>query len=649
MDPSFLPTPPASGPNVNSPSDLSYSSGGSRSSTRNSSPGSIIATSSSPLPHPAPLLPSTSQQQATALLDFDLKADIEHSLHSLAESQSEMDRNPFQSISERRTKLATDRNSVNQSQQSQQPQAIQPQSLRHNMPPQLGLSTRNLASSNWRSSQAEDEATALMARTTGNGSGNSGGGGGCVSNDYPPFDPSIGIQHLRPLSFGSPHIEQFSLPSFSTSQQTQQLHSNMPSTSSPEMQINSSYAYCFDRGNGQYTRLIPADMLPPLEDIPALQQGCTGMIVLPMPRGLSPSGRSSNTETVVLRSSPTTPSSPSDNIQVSNNRLPEARYRIQELSRIDNIVASTPSTPTHHHHTSSSLSGSFSGLNLGAPTSLAATTALVPVSMAATTATVAVPSIGGPSHQHYHSHSHPHGNTHNHQGQNQPQRRPKIYCDKWVHEGVCAFTQQGCKYKHEMPFDKVTQHQLGLFHGFPAWWKKHQADLSRQRDAALPMAGEEPARLSSDNGPFMGRGGNGGDSGSGIGGGGLPSWRRSGGASAASTSDPAEQKSLGTGRGLGRGVGGGVRNPIVSYGSPFGPIAPPTRTSTTTPATTYNPEAPMGYQAQAQQMPKAGSNAIPTTNPFSSLEALGENSSGSGSGKDEPSCPVPSSSGARLT
>lgn len=51
-------------------------------------------------------------------------------------------------------------------------------------------------------------------------------------------------------------------------------------------------------------------------------------------------------------------------------------------------------------------------------------------------------------------------------------RRNKIYCDKWVHEGVCAFTQQGCKFKHEMPFDEATQRSLGLFQGFPAWWKK---------------------------------------------------------------------------------------------------------------------------------------------------------------------------------
>lgn len=61
------------------------------------------------------------------------------------------------------------------------------------------------------------------------------------------------------------------------------------------------YAYCFDRGNGQHTRLIPADMLPPLVDIPALQQGCLGMTVLPCPTGLAPNGRSSNLERVFVQ------------------------------------------------------------------------------------------------------------------------------------------------------------------------------------------------------------------------------------------------------------------------------------------------------------------------------------------------------------
>ena len=58
-------------------------------------------------------------------------------------------------------------------------------------------------------------------------------------------------------------------------------------------------------------------------------------------------------------------------------------------------------------------------------------------------------------------------------------RREKIYCDKWVHEGTCAFTQVGCKYKHEMPMDKATQVSLGLSHGVPSWYRRqHGLSLS---------------------------------------------------------------------------------------------------------------------------------------------------------------------------
>ncbi|KAK3360163.1 hypothetical protein B0T25DRAFT_515523 [Lasiosphaeria hispida] len=168
-------------------------------------------------------------------------------------------------------------------------------------------------------------------------------------------------------------------------------------------QPDETFAYCFDRGNGEFTRLIPADMLPPLRDIPAIQGGSAGMMVLPMPMGLGPDGRSSNFEMVSLRDEQAASSASNSgqtDIQFGANR------RRNNQSHIDCIVASAPS--------------------------------------------------------------------HN-------PKRTKIYCDKWVHEGVCAFTQQGCKYKHEMPFDKATQHSLGLFHGLPAWWKKHQAELGRQQ------------------------------------------------------------------------------------------------------------------------------------------------------------------------
>lgn len=52
--------------------------------------------------------------------------------------------------------------------------------------------------------------------------------------------------------------------------------------------VEEPYAYCFDRGNGEYTRLIPADLLPELESVPRRQRGAEGMAVLPVPSGRAP-------------------------------------------------------------------------------------------------------------------------------------------------------------------------------------------------------------------------------------------------------------------------------------------------------------------------------------------------------------------------
>ncbi|KAI1473973.1 hypothetical protein F4774DRAFT_430359 [Daldinia eschscholtzii] len=626
------PLPTASGPTANSPSDLSYSSGASHTSTRNTSPDSTKAT--------------TSSQLASQLLDLGLNSDIERTQAILLNPLVKMDRNPFQSVNERRNKISTDRTTTSQSQQlqqqQQQQQHFQSQTLRSNMQ-SLNTAPRSLVSSNWRS-QAADEA-AMLTRTA----------------EFPSFDTNSGGHHLqhgsssRHSSYTSPRLEQF------PQQQQQQFSSLMsyPSSSTfNDLQLDGSYAYCYDRGNGQYTRLIPADMLPALKDIPPVQPSSAGMLVLPVPRGLPSNGRSSNANPVLLRSPANTPTSTSDNIQ----------------SRIDTIVASTPPTPT-------SLSVATGVAGLGPGSSAGATSASV--------------------HAHSHSHQHHHNSSSGHNSQQQqqqqqqqppqqPQRRPKIYCDKWVHEGVCAFTQQGCKYKHEMPFDKVTQHQLGLFHGFPAWWKKHQADLSRQRDGT-----EDSVRLSSSGGGerFVGRGagGNGGGSHSGtttssgaseVGGNagmtmttasttssGLPSWRRGGGGEREGGGALVEQKVLGTGRSLAREVRGGVKNPFVSYSSPFGPIAPPARISTTTPAafTTdlissgqtqpYQNNNHSGVGLDAGAASKTGivggtNTGGPNTNPYSSLSSLDEKVASKGEEESEKSTAAVASgagsSGARL-
>ena len=46
--------------------------------------------------------------------------------------------------------------------------------------------------------------------------------------------------------------------------------------------------YCLDRGNGNYTQMIPADMLPPLRDIPAVQRSTENMVVLRPLSGMHP-------------------------------------------------------------------------------------------------------------------------------------------------------------------------------------------------------------------------------------------------------------------------------------------------------------------------------------------------------------------------
>ncbi|KAI3335900.1 hypothetical protein F4824DRAFT_500389 [Ustulina deusta] len=269
---------------------------------------------------------------------------------------------------------------------------------------------------------------------------------------------------------------------------------------------------------------FPLTCFHPSKNIPAMQRGYAGMMVVPQPRGLPPNGYWSNTEPVVVRSPPVTPPSPADTIQ----------------SRIDNIVVTTPSTA-----------------NLLSPS----------LSNAAT---------GG-------------------------HRRSKIYCDKWVHEGVCAFTQRGCKYKHEMPSDKLTQHQLGLFQGYPHWWKKHQADLSRQREA-LPS--ETPKNSSQSNeyrgsneryigNPIVSAAGNTSCRGLSSDTGGQLPWRQNGEYSGESQLLGANSSVVRT---TSRDMSGAMRNVMnvaanipsrdlspcpVSYESPFGPIAPPARSNAT--------------------------------------------------------------------
>ncbi|KAF7538445.1 hypothetical protein G7Z17_g12625 [Cylindrodendrum hubeiense] len=161
-----------------------------------------------------------------------------------------------------------------------------------------------------------------------------------------------------------------------TTQANYTLGSFSPPRIEPTLGGLGGYAYCLDRGNGQYTRLIPADVLPPMNEIPARQPGPPGMVILPDLHVAPPQGVAPLNKPVTMK------------------------------HQIDQIVATSPAVA----------------------------------------------------------------------------KKPKVYCDKWIHDGQCAFAQQGCKFKHEMPFDKATQHSLGLFQGLPGWWKRLQVELRKQEE-----------------------------------------------------------------------------------------------------------------------------------------------------------------------
>lgn len=61
--------------------------------------------------------------------------------------------------------------------------------------------------------------------------------------------------------------------------------------------MDKAMAYCYDRGDGTFTRLVPVDLLPvELEDIPARVMSHEGMIVLPIPRKAGPNGQPANSQ-----------------------------------------------------------------------------------------------------------------------------------------------------------------------------------------------------------------------------------------------------------------------------------------------------------------------------------------------------------------
>ncbi|PNP43849.1 hypothetical protein TGAMA5MH_04131 [Trichoderma gamsii] len=179
--------------------------------------------------------------------------------------------------------------------------------------------------------------------------------------------------------------------------------------------MSDGYAYYLNRGDGQVTRLIPADVLPSLNEIPPRELEQQGMIVLPLPRGMRPSGTADMNFAVTVKAQASPYHTPRRSLEVVQNQ-------------IDRIVATNP-------------------------------------------------------------------NVH---------KRNKVYCDMWIHEGRCAFTQTGCKFKHEMPLDEETQRTLGLFQGLPSWFKKQQEESAMRtaRESSSSSCEASPTTASSRSSDF---------------------------------------------------------------------------------------------------------------------------------------------------
>ena len=74
---------------------------------------------------------------------------------------------------------------------------------------------------------------------------------------------------------------------------------------------------------------------------------------------------------------------------------------------------------------------------------------------------------------------------------NNPRRRgKKVYCTHWLSKGNCAYMQQGCIYKHEIPRDQETWESLG-FHTIPGWLQAKSSAWINQHLRKSPHLSED--------------------------------------------------------------------------------------------------------------------------------------------------------------
>lgn len=108
---------------------------------------------------------------------------------------------------------------------------------------------------------------------------------GSSSHFSPPLTPDSHSNSCAPSRLSHRDIAALhSNPDLSPPQTASLVSGFNASTSIPQRQLDSGYAYAVHRGNGAYTRLVPADRIPQMVGLPKVQ-GPEGLIVLPELRG----------------------------------------------------------------------------------------------------------------------------------------------------------------------------------------------------------------------------------------------------------------------------------------------------------------------------------------------------------------------------
>lgn len=347
--------PPGLRPSPNTPSDVSCSSGPcSVVSTRETSPASsthhpleaISAVRDSFISCPDHHAPSAELMSPGRDLSSP-RSDISRprpdmfrprpGLRAEFPSPLEMNSNPFQSVNERRSKLAVDNPRASHTSSEAigdggivghrlKPVPVgQPIAPLAHLPPSSVLppsSTipRGVTTTNWRSSTEGLENLTTPSHTTSFTRVSAASRGTSTrslatasssnllrspisnvdsrTNDdflgHNSYVSVAGLSSSRPPSTYHHDIRTFDYPK--SDRNTAKMH---PQTGKiiADADMDHAMSYCYDRGGGQYTRLVPVDILPvELKNIPRRVNTDEGMIVLPVPRQPGPDGQLANVQ-----------------------------------------------------------------------------------------------------------------------------------------------------------------------------------------------------------------------------------------------------------------------------------------------------------------------------------------------------------------